>query len=156
MTVGVRRAETEAERTDALAVRSEVFVEEQGVPEDLELDGKDDEAIHVVGYAEGESSDGRADGETPRPVGAGRLREVGDGVGKVERVAVLKPHRGEGVGRVIMDELEAAAAEQGLSKLVMHAQSPVEGFYRDLGYETTSDEFEEAGIPHVEMAKSLD
>ncbi|UPW00037.1 GNAT family N-acetyltransferase [Halorussus gelatinilyticus] len=159
MTVEVRRAETDAERADALEVRRSVFVEEQGVPEDLEVDGKDDESIHFVAYAEGEGESERrdaADTDGLRPVGAGRLREVGEGVGKVERIAVLKPHRGEGVGGEIMRTLEATAAERGLSELVMHAQTPVEGFYRDLGYDTTSDEFEEAGIPHVEMTKSLE
>ncbi len=163
MTVEVRRAETDAERADALEVRRAVFVEEQGVPEDLEMDGRDGESIHFVAYdadaAAGESSE-RDDADDPgpdnrRPIGAGRLREVGDGVGKVERIAVLQPHRGEGAGREIMRTLETTAAERGLSKLVMHAQTPVEEFYRKLGYETTSDEFEEAGIAHVEMAKSL-
>jgi len=156
MTVGVRRAETDAERADAIEVRKAVFVEEQGVPEELELDGKDDEAVHFVAYAEGESS-GESSGDADRlPVGVGRLREVGDRTGKVERIAVLADYRGEGVGRAIMAELEATAAERGLSELVMHAQTPVEAFYRDLGYETTSEEFEEAGIPHVEMEKSLE
>ena len=159
MTVEVRRAETDAERADALEVRRAVFIDEQGVPEDLEVDGRDDESIHFVAYTDGEPSEGdseRHDTDDSRPIGAGRLREVGERVGKVERIAVLQSYRGEGVGRKIMRTLEATAAERGLSKLVMHAQTPVEGFYRDLGYETTSDEFEEAGIPHVEMAKSLD
>ncbi|WP_135851047.1 GNAT family N-acetyltransferase [Halorussus salinus] len=162
MTVEVRRAETDAERADALEVRRAVFVEEQGVPEDLEMDGRDGESIHFVAYdadaAAGESSerdDADPGPDNRRPIGAGRLREVGEGVAKVERIAVLQPHRGEGVGREIMRTLEATATERGLSELVMHAQTPVEGFYRDLGYETTSDEFEEAGIAHVEMAKSL-
>ncbi|NHN58941.1 MULTISPECIES: GNAT family N-acetyltransferase [Halorussus] len=157
MTGEVRRAETEAEREDALAVRYEVFVEEQGVPEDLEVDGRDDEAIHFVGYDAPESYDESVDGGDLRPVAAARLREVGDATGKVERVAVLEERRGEGWGRAVMAELEAtAAAERGLSTLTMHAQTPVEGFYRSLGYETTSDVFEEAGIPHVEMEKTLD
>ena len=156
MTDEVRRAETAAEREDALAVRFEVFVEEQDVPEDLEVDGKDDQAIHFVGYAASESSDGPAGGDDSRPVAAARLRAVGDDTGKVERVAVLAERRGEGWGRAIMAELEATAAERGLSTLTMHAQTPVEGFYRSLGYETTGDVFEEAGIPHVEMEKSLD
>ncbi|WP_137286792.1 GNAT family N-acetyltransferase [Halorussus salinisoli] len=163
MTVGVRVAETESEREDALSVRFEVFVEEQGVPEDLEVDGEDDEAIHFVGYESAESNaeatesnEEPADVSSRRPVAAGRLREVGDDAGKVERIAVVEDRRGEGVGRAIMDELEATAAERGLSTLVMHAQRPVEEFYRKLGYETTSDVFEEAGIPHVEMEKSLD
>ncbi|WP_276301177.1 GNAT family N-acetyltransferase [Halorussus lipolyticus] len=143
----VCRAETDAEEADALEVRRSVFVEEQGVPEALEIDGKDDEAAHVVAYRDAE--------DDSTPVGAGRLREIEDGVGKLERIAVLEPHRGEGIGSELVAELEAIADDRGLSMLTMHAQTPVEGMYRKLGYETTSDEFEEAGIPHVEMEKSL-
>ena len=159
MTTGVRRAETESEREDALAVRHEVFVEEQGVPEALEVDGKDDEAIHFVGYAERDSDEFDCGGDDPRPVAAGRLRPVEDAkttVAKVERIAVLESYRGEGWGREVMDELEATAEARGIEKLVMHAQLHVEGFYRNLGYETTSEVFEEADIEHVEMEKSLE
>jgi len=149
MTVTVRRARSDDERADALAVRREVFIEEQGVPEDLEVDGKDDEAVHFVAYDDGD------------PVGAARLRgtdadPVSDAsTGKVERVAVVADRRGDGLGREIMDELEATAAEEGVEALVLHAQLHVEGFYRELDYETTSDVFEEAGIDHVEMRKDL-
>ncbi|WP_135826281.1 GNAT family N-acetyltransferase [Halorussus ruber] len=147
MSYRVCRAETDAQQADALEVRRAVFIEEQGVPESLEIDGKDDESVHVVAYQNG--------GEGSTPVGAGRLREVEEGVGKLERIAVLEPHRGNGIGSDLVAELEAVADERGLSTLTMHAQTPVEGMYRSLGYETTSGEFEEAGIPHVEMEKSL-
>ncbi|QLH83377.1 GNAT family N-acetyltransferase [Halosimplex pelagicum] len=147
MSIDVRVAEGEADREAVLAVRREVFIEEQGVPEDIEMDGKDDEAIHFVAL-DGDSAD-------DEPVGAARLREVEPGVGKVERVAVVADRRGEGLGRALMDRLEATAADRGIDRLVMHAQTHVEAFYRRLGYETTSDVFEEAGIDHVEMEKSL-
>lgn len=140
---GVRVAETETERADALAVRHAVFVEGQGVPEARERDGEDDGALHFVA-----TDDGRA-------VGAARLRAVGPGTGKVERVAVREPRRGEGWGERIMDTVEAVACERNLTTLVLHAQTHVEGFYRRLDYETVSDEFEDAGIPHVEMEKEL-
>jgi predicted GNAT family N-acyltransferase len=149
MTVTVRRVRAEDGRADALAVRREVFIEEQGVPEDLEVDGRDDEAVHFVACDDGD------------PVGAARLRgKSGDSVsnastGKVERVAVVADRRGEGLGRQIMAELETTAAEEGIETLVLHAQLHVEGFYRELDYETTSDVFEEAGIDHVEMRKEL-
>ncbi|MFB6082860.1 MAG: GNAT family N-acetyltransferase [Halorientalis sp.] len=128
---------------DAFAVRRDVFVDEQGVDEAVEIDGRDDDAVHVIAY----------DGE--RAVGTARLRTVGDETGKVERVAVRRERRGEGLGRELMDAVEDLARERGLNLLVLHAQTTVEGFYRDLGYETVSDEFEEAGIPHVEMRKRL-
>jgi len=140
----VRRAETGDEGlADALAVRRAVFVEEQGVPEHLEVDGNDDSATHFVAY----------DGD--RPVGTARLRPYDDSTAKVERVAVLETERGAGIGRRVMDAVETAAADAGYESVVLHAQVPVVGFYERLGYEVTSEEFEDAGIPHREMWKGL-
>jgi len=143
MSVDVRVADGEADREAALSVRREVFIDEQGVPEGIEMDGRDDEAVHFVATDDGD------------PVGAARLREVEPGVGKVERVAVVADRRGEGLGRDLMRRLESTAANRGIDALVMHAQTHVEAFYERLGYETTSDVFEEAGIDHVEMEKEL-
>jgi predicted GNAT family N-acyltransferase len=165
--VEIRRVRTESDLSDALAVRRAVFVDEQGVPPDLEVDAYDDldAATHVVAF-----DDGRA-------IGAARLRpyhggdaadESGDTAeesddtvdegksparAKVERVAVLADRRGEGIGARLMDAIETAAREQGVETLVLHAQTPVEGFYTKRGYETVGEEFEEAGIPHVEMVR---
>ncbi len=137
-------ATTDRERTDAFDVRHEVFVEEQGVDEDLEYDEHDETAVHFVAYDGG--------GE---PIGAARLREYGDGVGKVERVAVLESRRRDGVGRALMAALEERAAAIGFETLKLHSQTRAAEFYRDLDYEQRGEEFEEAGIPHVEMRKSL-
>ena len=152
-------AEDEDRRADAFDVRRTVFVEEQGVEEDLEYDEHDEPdsgAAHFVAYADGE------DGE---PIGAARLRAYeepneegghdGGDVGKVERVAVLESHRGTGVGRALMDAVEAQARERGLTTIKLHSQTHAAGFYRNLGYERYGEEFEEAGIPHVEMRKSV-
>ena len=143
MEQGVCLATTDTEREDAFDVRHDVFVEEQGVAEDIEYDGKDDVATHFVAYDDGAA------------IGAARLREPESGVGKVERVAVREPHRGEGWGRRLMDAIEAEARDRGLETLVLHSQTRVEGFYERLDYRTTSDVFEEADIPHVEMEKDL-
>lgn len=140
----VRRVSGDDELADALAVRREVFIEEQGVPEHRELDGEDDGATHFVAYDD--------DGE---PVGAARLREYDPTTGKVERVAVVEPRREEGLGVELMDAVESAAAEAGYDEIVLHAQVPVVGFYERLDYEVTSEEFEDAGIPHREMRKRL-
>jgi predicted GNAT family N-acyltransferase len=140
---GVRVADTEAERADAFAVRHAVFVDGQGVPEARERDGQDDEAVHFVATDDGEA------------IGAARLRDVEPETGKVERVAIRKSRRGEGWGRRVMATVEETARDRGLDTLVLHAQTHVEGFYRRLDYETVSDEFEDAGIPHVEMEKEL-
>ncbi|OLZ42055.1 acetyltransferase [Natrinema saccharevitans] len=139
----VRIADADREREDAFAVRREVFVAEQGVDEELEYDDHDETATHFVAYDRAE------------PIGAARLREYEDGVGKVERVAVLESHRDEGVGRALMDALERRAADEGLTTLKLHSQTRAADFYRELGYERRGSVFEEAGIPHVEMRKSL-
>ncbi|MEE6209172.1 GNAT family N-acetyltransferase [Salarchaeum sp. III] len=143
----VVEATSEAARADAFSVRREVFVEEQGVPEDLEWDEHDEaeKTRHFVAYD-----------DTETPVGAARLRpkDADAETGKVERVATLKERREEGIGRALMDELEDAARGE-YDRLVLHAQTHAESFYLHLGYETTSDVFDEAGIPHVEMEKRL-
>lgn len=127
----------------ALAVRQRVFVDEQGVPESLEHDGRDGDAIHAVA---------RVGDET---VGTGRFRRLDDATGKIERVAVLPSYRGEGLGRRLMETLEGEARARDVDRIELHAQLDVEGFYHALGYETVSDVFEEAGMPHVEMEKFL-
>jgi predicted GNAT family N-acyltransferase len=132
-----------AELADAHAIRRAVFIEEQGVAEAEEMDNRDDEAWHVVAYDDG------------TPVGTGRLRQSDPGVAKIERVAVLRSYRDRGIGRAIMQELEDLARDRDMEGALLHAQRAVEAFYSNLGYETTSGVFDEAGIPHVEMRKTL-
>lgn len=127
----------------AIVVRTQVFVEEQDIPESLELDGRDSDAVHAIARV----------GDAP--VGTGRLRRVDDATGKIERVAVLPGYRGEGVGRNVVYALEFVADERDFERTVLHARVDVEEFYHALGYETTSDVFEEAGSPHVAMEKRL-
>ena len=141
-----RRFDGETAFPDAYEVRRDVFIEEQDVDEEIEMDGNDDEATHFVVY----------DTETDRPVGTARIRYIDDETAKAERVAVRSSYRGEGLGRRLMELLEGEARDQGRSRISLHAQTAVEGFYRTLGYETVSDEFVEANIPHVEMEKELE
>ncbi|WP_136687938.1 GNAT family N-acetyltransferase [Halorhabdus amylolytica] len=143
MTDSDYRIEIDGDREDAYDVRFAVFVEEQGVDPDIEIDEHDEVATHFVAYADDE------------PVGAARLREPEAGVGKIERLAVLPAHREEGLGRQLMDVVEREAERWGLQRLTLHGQLRVADFYEHLGYEQVSDEFEEAGIPHVEMEKSI-
>lgn len=156
MDAELRRIPGEATLADAHAVRRAVFMREQGVSEAEEMDGRDDEAVHVVAYAPASQDDGRqTDNELNRPVGTARLRVPESGVAKPERVAVLESCRGEGIGAQLMAAIEDEAREQGCAQARLHAQTAVEAFYRDLGYETTSGVFEEANIPHIEMEKEL-
>ncbi len=141
------KADSPRHLADALHVRRSVFVEEQGVPEALEVDehdALDRGTVHFVAYMDG------------LPVGAGRLRPYDGGGGKVERVAVLQPARGTGIGRKIMLAIERAAREAGFRQLKLNAQIHARRFYEKLGYEPYGEPFEEAGIAHIAMAKELD
>ncbi|MFB6141897.1 MAG: GNAT family N-acetyltransferase [Halorientalis sp.] len=144
----------------ARAVRRDVFVAGQGVPESRELDGKDADATHFLAEDAGEA------------VGTARLRVLDGGdrgtfvepeavfaagapVGKVERVAVRAARRGEGWGRRLMAAVERAARERGCETVALHGQTRVEDFYERLGYRTVSDVFADADMPHVEMVKRV-
>ena len=129
---------------DAYGIRKAVFVDEQGVPEELELDGKDESATHFVAYNGG------------RAVGTARLRILEDGEAKPERIAVEKPFRKRGIARQLMETVEMEAIDCGCVRAVLHAQTAVQEFYEGLGYDVCSDVFDEAGIPHVEMVKQLE
>ncbi|WP_459500782.1 GNAT family N-acetyltransferase [Bacillus sp. C1] len=134
--------QTDEQLRDAFSVRKQVFVEEQHVSAEEEYDQFEEVATHVVIYDE------------DVPIGAGRLRIV-DEIGKMERICVLASHRKKGVGKIIMNSLEAYAKEKSLPKLKLHAQTHAEVFYKMLGYETVSDVFMEADIPHVVMIKEF-
>lgn len=130
---------------DALALRKRVFVEEQDVPLDREVDGRDPESTHFLIREAGE------------PIATARVREYDDGRAlKVERVAVARSHRGEGYGDAVMDAVESHGREEDYDRLVLAAQVPVVGFYERRGYTIQDDEpFDDAGIPHRRMAKQL-
>lgn len=129
---------------DAHTVRRDVFIDEQDVSEAEEMDGRDVNSDHWVLYdAEG------------TPVGTARLRMPESGIAKAERVAVRRAHRGDGLGRWLMELLEERARELDCSCVRLHGQTAVQDFYEQLGYDVVSDEFVEADIPHVEMEKPL-
>jgi predicted GNAT family N-acyltransferase len=122
------------------AVRYEVFVREQGVPEALEWDGMDPACRHVVA----ETAAGEA-------IGTGRLLPDGH----IGRMAVAKSWRRDGVGSALLERLVAMARARGDRLVVLHAQSYAVAFYRRAGFEAFGAEFMEAGIAHVEMRKRL-
>ncbi|MHC3475495.1 GNAT family N-acetyltransferase [Streptomyces sp. 7R007] len=149
----VRVAEDPADREMCFAVRKEVFVREQGVPEDLEYDAYDPLAVHVLAV--------REDGV---PLGTGRLlygeaaaaKAGGDpAVGSLGRLAVAREARGLGVGVALVRAIEEAARARGLTAVDLHAQTHALGFYERLGYEAYGPEYPEAGIPHRAMRRAL-
>jgi len=140
--VEVRIVETQQELEDAFDVRRTVFVDEQNVPEEEEIDQHESEAVHFVLYNEGKAA------------GAGRFRVL-DGIGKVERICVLKEHRKTGAGVAVMNKIEEYAKTQGITTLKLNAQTHAIPFYSRLGYDTVSEEFLDAGIPHKTMKKTI-
>ncbi|MBL0388043.1 GNAT family N-acetyltransferase [Tumebacillus sp. ITR2] len=142
--IRVEQVTTDEQYQKALAIRTEVFIVEQQVPEELEVDEYEQVATHVVAYD-----------ESGEAVAAGRILPYGDGVGKMQRIAVLKNARTGGYGTAIMNKLENLGRELGYTQFVLEAQIHAEGFYKKLGYETVSPEpFLEAGILHVKMVKN--
>ncbi|CAM3310625.1 MULTISPECIES: GNAT family N-acetyltransferase [Saccharibacillus] len=139
--------ENEDQLRRCLAVRREVFIEEQNVPEELEIDEYDrigSSAGHVLLTAGDDDA------------AAGRFTPYRDGAAKMQRVAVRSAYRGRGLGRVLMEALEQAARRAGFRSVVLDSQCHAEGFYTSLGYVTVSGEpFYDAGILHVRMEKAL-
>ena len=143
--MNAKRITVESDLHKAFHIRKEVFVGEQGVPledEFDEFDTLDGRCEHILVYYE------------DQPAGTGRVRIV-DGLGKLERICILKPYRKFGLGKVIIKTLEGIAKEKGISRVKLHGQTQAEGFYQKLGYETASNIFMEDGIPHILMEKGL-
>jgi predicted GNAT family N-acyltransferase len=124
----------------SVAVRREVFIDEQGVTEREEIDGLDPGCIHIVAEQDGQA------------VGCARLRRT-PGATKVERVAVVARLRSTGLGRALMEEAEAEAERRDWRPLALHAQLASVGFYEHLGWRAEGPVFEEAGIPHRRMVR---
>ena len=122
----------------ASRIRSEVFVHEQNVPPELELDPLDIQCVHAIAYA----ADGRA-------VGTGRLLPDGH----IGRMAVRRPWRGRGVGSLLLAALMAEARRRGDREVVLASQSHAQDFYARHGFEPEGETFMEAGIPHVLMRR---
>lgn len=124
------------------AIRRRVFIEEQNVPEELELDELDATAVHLLAVQDG------------RPVGTVRLLIEGESA-KIGRVAVLPEMRGTRAGAALMraalDELRA----RGVTRAKLGAQTHAIGFYEKLGFTVHGPEYDDAGIPHRDMSRSL-
>ncbi|GGY00859.1 GNAT family N-acetyltransferase [Massilia dura] len=121
---------------DAQVIRIAVFVQEQNVPPELEMDEKDAVCLHAVAYD-----------AAGTPVGTGRLLPDGH----IGRMAVMKGARGTGIGGALLRGLMAHARERGHPDVVLSAQTHAAPFYLAHGFEQVGDTFHEAGIPHVEM-----
>ena len=126
-------------QTQLSEVRARVFVEEQRVPVELELDELDAGAVHALAL------------DGAKPVGTGRLLHDG----RIGRMAVLPEYRGRGVGAALLKALVAAAADCGHRQITLHAQTHAIAFYEKLGFRAYGEEFDDAGIPHRAMRRGL-
>ena len=139
----IKLVENEEDMEAAIGVRFRVFVDEQSISPEKELDEADATATHAIAIAEG------------LVVGTGRLVWGDDGSAHIGRMAVDVPWRRKGVGGQILSFLEDSAIKQGLTSSVLHAQEYVTSFYAAHGYRQRGETFLEVDIPHVEMRKEL-
>lgn len=142
--VRVQSGSWDALGKDASRIRTEVFVQEQRIPADLEWDEADAGALHAVAY-----------NRMGMPLATGRLLQHAPGTGKIGRMAVHRALRGRGVGEQVLHALAAAAHARGDTQLVLHAQRTAQPFYARLGFAPAGAPFEEAGIAHQEMTARL-
>jgi predicted GNAT family N-acyltransferase len=136
--IHVRQISAARELAAALRIRTRVFVREQGVPQQIELDNEDARAVHLIALG------------GQRAVGTARL-VLHHGSAKIGRMAVLKTYRRQGIGTKLLERAIATALRLGAQRIYLHAQVPAITFYGRLGFRCAGPVFEEAGIPHRKM-----
>jgi predicted GNAT family N-acyltransferase len=136
--IQIKQVRSNRAKAQALAIRMRVFVREQGVPKEIELDRDDERALHFLATVDG------------KPVGTARL-VLRRGNAKIGRMAVLKQHRRKGIGTRLLKRTIMAAKRRRVRVIFLHAQVPVIGFYEKMGFRCTGAVFDEAGIPHRKM-----
>ena len=139
----VKLVETESELEGAINVRMRVFVVEQQIPVEEEIDDADAAATHAIALCQGQV------------VGTGRMLYLDGGMVQIGRMAVDRQFRRLGVGGRILAFLEEEARARGIGSCLLHAQEYVKAFYAGSGYVERGNVFLEADIPHIEMRKEL-
>lgn len=131
---------------DALQVRKEVFVEEQSIDINIEIDKYESDCLHMVGYD-----------ESNNPIYTARLLALTPNAAKLQRVAIVKAYRGTGLGRELMAAVEEKARQENFSQIILGAQKHATGFYEALGYQPMdAPEYLDADIVHIDMEKNID
>lgn len=139
MQIFIFKEEDKKDLAEVFSVRNIVFVQGQGVPQDLEMDGKDEYCTHILIKEDGVAA------------ATARIRKVDDRY-KLERCAVLEKFRGKGFGEKLIEEALSLVPENCI--IYLHAQVPVIGFYEKYGFVCIGEHFEEAGIQHCTMQLS--
>jgi predicted GNAT family N-acyltransferase len=136
MKTSIRTGVWDVMRHDAMFIRQAVFVVEQGVPAEIEIDEFDPVSLHAVAYD-----------DQAGVIGTGRLLPDGH----IGRMAVAASHRNKGIGSALLRLLVDAAWARGDLTVVLHAQTHAAAFYQRMGFQAEGDTFMEAGIPHIQM-----
>jgi len=126
-----------------IAIRKKVFIDEQKVPIDIEIDGLDSEAEHFIAYFD------------DKPIGCARIRTK-NYYAKLERIAIIKEYRGQGFGTKLINFLIDYCKQKNYKEICLHSQTYVSDFYKKLGFKAKRKHFFEAGIEHVEMIMKID
>ncbi|MCS4486671.1 GNAT family N-acetyltransferase [Staphylococcus americanisciuri] len=138
-----KEVKTAQEYQDVLLIRETVFIEEQGVSREEELDEYEHTAHYIIGYD-----------EEGQPIATARYRGIDD-TAKIERVAVMKAYRGKGMGKKVIVAIEQMAIKHGYRHFKLGAQTHAIPFYESLGYQAYGQVFMDAGIPHRHMEKYI-
>ena len=132
----VKKVETDQELEQVFKIRKEVFIEEQNVPTEIEMDEFDETAEHFIAYID------------EAPVGCARLRR--NGFVKLERIAIIREQRNKGYGTQLTKYL-IDISKKNNKEIMMHSQDYIKDFYKKFGFAIVGEPFYEAGIKHVKM-----
>jgi predicted GNAT family N-acyltransferase len=137
--LSVQRVDYQVAHSEIKAIRHQVFEVEQGIDHALEFDGKDETAQHLLAYWQ------------QQPVGTSRIRYLSPEIAKIERLAVLKEFRGQGIAKQLMQFALENIQTTEVKEVIVHAQEYIKNLYLNLGFKVTGDYFYEANIPHLKM-----
>jgi len=138
----VRLVKNKKEYNKIINIRETVFIKEQNVPKEIEMDEFDKEAEHFIAYLK------------DKPIGCARTRKINNYV-KLERIAILKEYRGKGYGRDLTNFLINLCRKKGFKEVHLHSQINVSDFYEKLGFKKIGGIFLEADIEHIEMIQTI-
>lgn len=139
--ISFKKVDDKDELKKVYDIRKEVFIKEQKVPYEIEINGEDKNAEHFLAFYEN------------KPVGCARIRK--NNYTKIERLAILKKYRNKGFGKKFFQFLIDYCKKRGDKKIVIHSQLYITDFYKRFGFKSIGKTFYEAGIKHVKMVLEI-
>jgi predicted GNAT family N-acyltransferase len=134
----IKKIKNKGDLKKVIDIRKNIFVKEQNVPLDIEIDGLDPEAEHFIAYLDDE------------PIGCARVR-ADNRIAKLERIAILKKYRCKGFGTKLTKFLIDYCKKKDFQEIILHSQTYVSDFYKKIGFKSRGKTFFEADIEHMEM-----